>query len=313
MAAPLPVLSKHQQNQSIRANTEAKKKVKPQFKNVLRNPYTEAWPFVPEDIQTEVLNKLKECVPVKLQPVFHSNKERKIFLKQKKENQLSSEQSEEVDKRKQMRNELSIGINTVTKALEKDRLRLVIVSRETKIKILTQHLLPLVAVRNCPAICLPNLSENIAQFTGIQSISALGFKKMEETSLFDEFVEYVSKKAPPVKLSWLPEEQQNSDEVNVEIAESKTELHEMKPQKKEPSDSKKDYSYLYVYKKENELGDDFISLKDSGTMNEEDYFPTETKKLKLKGQTPLLSFKYRGVDVGAMKRNENRKRKKKGK
>ncbi|ESO86409.1 hypothetical protein LOTGIDRAFT_167223 [Lottia gigantea] len=268
---------------------------------------------------------LKESFPLRLVQKFCSNKERKMFTKQQKENKLSDEQNEELKTRKQIRSELALGINCVTKALEKDELRLVIITRESKVCVLVNHILPLVTVRQCPAIRLPNLSENMYNILGLQSLAALGFKKTKEKSMFEDFVHMVIETAPSIKSSWLQEPEIKS-EISTKDMEIETTPEEVNlsatiksviPEKSlNPETShkaapvfKKDYSYLYVYKKDQKLGDDFISLS-SNTKTDEDYFPTEPKKSKSE-QTGLVSMKYKGVNVQAMKKNEKRKKKKK--
>lgn len=71
---------------------------------------------------------------------------------------------------------LAIGVNEVTRLLEKDQLRLVIANRSVNPLLLVEHLIPLSVKQNCHAIALNNLSETIGPFVGVKVVSAVGFK-----------------------------------------------------------------------------------------------------------------------------------------
>ena len=71
---------------------------------------------------------------------------------------------------------MAIGINAVTRGLEKDDLDLVIACRSTEPQLITKHLIPLAACRQCPAMCIPQFSEAIAPQLGMKSLVGIGFK-----------------------------------------------------------------------------------------------------------------------------------------
>ncbi|XP_035693923.1 ribonuclease P protein subunit p38-like [Branchiostoma floridae] len=112
---------------------------------------------------------------------------------------------EEQELAKQLKSQLVLGINEVTKALEKDRLRLVLVCRSVKPALMTQHLVLLSAVRRVPALCLSGLSETVAPILNFRTVAAMGFKKTspKDDKTFDPLVEFVTSRTPPIKIPWL--------------------------------------------------------------------------------------------------------------
>nr|XP_022336303.1 ribonuclease P protein subunit p38-like [Crassostrea virginica] len=74
------------------------------------------------------------------------------------------------------RKKICFGINEVTKGLEKDQLRLVLVCQSCKPEMLTQHLIGLAASRNCTASVISNLSLTLCPLLKLSSLMALGVK-----------------------------------------------------------------------------------------------------------------------------------------
>lgn len=87
-----------------------------------------------------------------------------------------SNDNEPVPFNKEKRAQVVIGLNAVTRGLERDRLRAVVVCLSAKPAMMTQHLLMLVATRNCPAVALPDMSKTLSPLLGVTSALALGFK-----------------------------------------------------------------------------------------------------------------------------------------
>ncbi|CAI9539623.1 unnamed protein product [Staurois parvus] len=79
-----------------------------------------------------------------------------------------------------IRKHLAIGINEVTRALEKNEVHLVIVCKSAKPQMIIQHVPELSASRGVTACLLPRLSENVAPVLGLKSVLALGFKKTSD-------------------------------------------------------------------------------------------------------------------------------------
>ena len=78
------------------------------------------------------------------------------------------------------RSQLTIGLGSSTRCLEKDQLRLVIVDRSTP-TLLHRHLIQLAAVRQCPAVAANRLSQTLASLLGMRSLVAIGFKVLESS------------------------------------------------------------------------------------------------------------------------------------
>ena len=74
------------------------------------------------------------------------------------------------------RKDLYLGLNKVTKGLEKDELRLVLVCKSAEPKFITSHLIGLSAVRNCHSMQVKDLSKTMSQILNISSALAVGFK-----------------------------------------------------------------------------------------------------------------------------------------
>ncbi|XP_068790800.1 ribonuclease P protein subunit p38 isoform X2 [Struthio camelus] len=100
-----------------------------------------------------------------------------------------------------IRRQLAIGVNEVTKALEKNELILLLVCKSAKPDMITSHLIPLSASRATPAGQVPRLSETIAPLLGLTSVLALGFKRQSDK--FTEVVEAIIPKIPALEVPWI--------------------------------------------------------------------------------------------------------------
>ncbi len=74
------------------------------------------------------------------------------------------------------KNQFVVGINNVTRCLERDKLRAALVCLSARPPLVTQHLVMLSATRDCPVLALPNLSNTLSPLLGINSVLAIGFK-----------------------------------------------------------------------------------------------------------------------------------------
>ncbi|XP_065056084.1 uncharacterized protein LOC135684439 [Rhopilema esculentum] len=95
-----------------------------------------------------------------------------------------------------------LGINAVTRALEKGPLLLVLACRSANPSRMTHHLIPLCALRDTPACCVTGLNDALAPIFGIQSVLAVGFKVVGQNPLAD-LVEFICDKAPPLIVPWV--------------------------------------------------------------------------------------------------------------
>lgn len=136
-----------------------------------------------------------------------------------------------------IRRQLAIGVNEVTKALEKDELLLLLVCKSAKPAMITSHLIQLSASRATPAGQVPRLSETIAPLLGLTSVLALGFKKQSDK--FTEAIAAIIPKIPALEVPWF----QYKTEESVDFA------HEGSSENEEPEQLAE------------VLGDEFMSLK----------------------------------------------------
>ncbi|XP_027027068.2 ribonuclease P protein subunit p38 [Tachysurus fulvidraco] len=102
---------------------------------------------------------------------------------------------------KRLRNELAIGINEVTKCLEKNELGLVLVCDSVKPPHMTSHLIPLSQTRSVPACQVPSLSASLAGPLGLTSVLALGFKR--QSGAFADTIAALTPKVPLFDVSWV--------------------------------------------------------------------------------------------------------------
>ncbi|XP_054241068.1 ribonuclease P protein subunit p38 [Indicator indicator] len=99
-----------------------------------------------------------------------------------------------------IRRQLAIGVNEVTKALERNQLLLLLVCKSASPALLTTHLIQLSASRATPAGQVPRLSQTVAPLLGLASTLALGFKK--QANAFSEVVEAIIPKIPALEVPW---------------------------------------------------------------------------------------------------------------
>lgn len=76
----------------------------------------------------------------------------------------------------QKRQLLVVGVNAVTRQLERDNLRAGLVCLSAKPGLLTHHIMMLAATRGCPVLAVPDISSTMASLLGMKSALAIGFK-----------------------------------------------------------------------------------------------------------------------------------------
>lgn len=103
------------------------------------------------------------------------------------------------------RRQLAVGINEVTKALENNELRLVLVCKSAKPDHMTDHLVALSVSREVPACQLRRLSGVVSETLRLKSVLALGVRHSNPTEKdhFAELVRDVIPLIPPLGVSWL--------------------------------------------------------------------------------------------------------------
>ncbi|NXV83341.1 RPP38 protein, partial [Atlantisia rogersi] len=199
-----------------------RKAKKPPVKTCLDNPFVFQWKTIGGEDMRFILQTLEERIKhIGLKKIeTPRKKKRSLTKKQMERNRDTSttdlpKEKEREDHRQKLgwtdisiRRQLAVGINEVTKALERNELLLLLVCKSAKPAMITSHLIQLSASRATPAGQVPCLSETVAPLLGLTSILALGFKKQSDT--FTEAIEAIIPKIPPLEVPWF---QRRSEEL----------------------------------------------------------------------------------------------------
>ncbi|KAF1387908.1 hypothetical protein PFLUV_G00084800 [Perca fluviatilis] len=202
------------------AGKPGKKEIKKYIpvKTSFTSPFSPKWGQLPQEDMHFILKTLKD----KLCSTGLEKKEVKVFRPWRKKNdQKPSATSELVPQVSQdgqvqdspkngwtdvaTRRQLAIGINEVTKALERNELRLVLVCKSVKPKHMTDHLIALSATRGVPACQVPRLSPSVSEPLGLKSVLALGFRRCasKDDEVFTDTVDAITPRVPPLDVEWL--------------------------------------------------------------------------------------------------------------
>ncbi|XP_036137095.1 ribonuclease P protein subunit p38 [Molossus molossus] len=196
-------------------------------KTSLNNPYTICWSALEREDLNFILQTLEDRFKsIGLEKIEDKKRSKKQpFLKKHGRNKCSTDvdMSEDLKEKKtednqqvsgwtsvHVRKQLAIGVNEVTRALERNELLLVLVCKSAKPAIITSHLIQLSLSRMVPACQVPRLSERIAPVIGLKCILALGFKK--NTTDFVNEVEAIIPRVPNLNVPWLQDRLEDSRE-----------------------------------------------------------------------------------------------------
>ncbi|CDQ85058.1 unnamed protein product [Oncorhynchus mykiss] len=129
------------------------------------------------------------------------------------------------------RRQLAIGINEVTKALEKNQLRLVLVCKSVKPPHMTSHLIALCRTRGVAACQVPRLSESVAGLLGLKCVLALGFRQGDrnEDPTFSDTVEAIVPRVPALQVAWIPSPTSETGEGEGKAAGQKRKIEDISP------------------------------------------------------------------------------------
>ncbi|NXN40186.1 RPP38 protein, partial [Rhinoptilus africanus] len=183
-------------------------------KTSLDNPFVFQWKTIDGEDMHFILQTLEERIKnIGLKKIETPRKKKRSLTQKKKEgkcdastDELPKEEETEGHQQKpgwtdiSIRRQLAIGVNEVTKALEKNELLLLLVCKSAKPAMITSHLIQLSASRATPAGQVPRLSETVAPLLGLTSTLALGFKKQSDK--FTEAVEAIIPKIPALEVPW---------------------------------------------------------------------------------------------------------------
>ncbi|NXU58427.1 RPP38 protein, partial [Turnix velox] len=191
-----------------------RKAKKTTVKTSLDNPFVLEWKTIDGEDMHFILQTLEERIKnVGLKKIEAPRKKKRSPTKKQREIKCDASTSE-LPKEEQteghqqqtgwtdisIRRQLAVGVNEVTKALEKDELLLLLVCKSAKPTMITSHLIQLSASRATPAGQVPRLSQTIAPLLGLTSALALGFKKQSDK--FTEAVEAIIPKIPALQVPW---------------------------------------------------------------------------------------------------------------
>ncbi|XP_029306517.1 ribonuclease P protein subunit p38 [Cottoperca gobio] len=187
-------------------------------KTSFTSPFTPKWGPLPQEDMHFILKTLT----AKLVSMGLEKKEVKVFRPwRKKKDQKPAATSELVSQVSQefqvtdspkngwtdvaARRQLAIGVNEVTKALEKNELRLLLVCKSVKPKHMTDHLIALSATRGVPACQVPRLSQSLSEPLGLKSVLALGFRQCasKDDEVFTDTVDAITPRVPSLDVAWL--------------------------------------------------------------------------------------------------------------
>lgn len=195
-------------------------------KTALNNPYAICWSALEREDMHFILHTLEDRFKsLGLQKTEDKKKKKKQFLKKQSPDKCSTEVDTSEGHKEtppgdngqgsgwspvHIRKQLTIGVNEVTRALERNGLVLVLVCKSAKPALITSHLIQLSLSRSVPACQVPRLSETLAPVVGLKCVLALGFRK-DSTAFVDE-VKAIIPRVPRLHVPWLQGRPEDSRE-----------------------------------------------------------------------------------------------------
>lgn len=101
------------------------------------------------------------------------------------------------------RNQVTFGVRSVTRGLEKDAFSLVLVCRSAQPSHLTTHLISLISTRHASGGSVPDLSLTLSPLLGLTSCLAVGFLRTADSPDIREFVADTQSQLPRLTLPWI--------------------------------------------------------------------------------------------------------------
>ncbi|KAL6077222.1 hypothetical protein STEG23_037677 [Scotinomys teguina] len=201
-------------------------------KTSLNNPYVISWSTLEREDIHFILQTLEDKFKlIGLQKIEDKKKKKTSFV-EKQGCSPGVEISEDLKEKERdgdlpvsgwtpahVRKQLVIGVNEVTRALERNELLLVLVCKSVKPAVITAHMIQLSISRTVPACQVPQLSQRIAPVIGLKCVLALGFRK--NTTDFAEEVTAIIPRVPSLHVPWLQDRTQDpKDNLETESLES---------------------------------------------------------------------------------------------
>ncbi|XP_051006040.1 LOW QUALITY PROTEIN: ribonuclease P protein subunit p38-like [Acomys russatus] len=201
-------------------------------KTSLNNPYVISWSTLEREDICFILHTLEDKFKsIGLQKI--EDKKRKRTPLVKKQRCSSDVEISEAPKETEpegdlkvsgwtpahVRKQLAIGVNEVTRALERNELLLVLVCKSAKPAVITSHMIQLSLSRTVPVCQVPQLSQRLAPAIGLKCVLALGFRK-DTVDVADE-VKAIIPRVPGLNVPWLQRRTQDpKDGLETESLES---------------------------------------------------------------------------------------------
>ncbi|XP_022107045.1 uncharacterized protein LOC110988102 [Acanthaster planci] len=164
-------------------------------KNAITSPFSSEWPQLSQEETATILQKITSA--------FTPHAESLAKQPSKGKRKVVSEEAK--TKRAFLRSQLALGVNEVTRSLERGGLRLAVVCRSAQPALTTSHLMSLGATRDTPVLCLRGLSSTLAPILKLKVLLAVGFKKLtsDDPTAFDDLVNFIVAMTPPIDIPWL--------------------------------------------------------------------------------------------------------------
>ncbi|EGV95453.1 ribonuclease P protein subunit p38 [Cricetulus griseus] len=200
-------------------------------KTSLNNPYVISWSTLEREDIHFILQTLEDKFKSIGLKKIEDKKKKTPFVKKQRcspDVEISEGLKEEHDGNVQVsgwtpahvRKQLVIGVNEVTRALERNELLLVLVCKSVKPAVITSHMIQLSISRTVPACQVPQLSQRIAPVIGLKCMLALGFRK--NSMDFAEEVRAIIPRVPSLHVPWLQDRTQDpKDSLETESLESR--------------------------------------------------------------------------------------------
>ncbi|CAH1407933.1 unnamed protein product [Nezara viridula] len=178
------------------------KKSNKSSRNVLALPEDPFWPVLEESgIKTSLLEKVREALKVAktIHPQLKWSEFRKMNKEQKAKHveqffmNLPTEEQALHKKAKELKKYLAIGINEVSRGLEKKELACCLIHGQAKPKLLISYVIQLARGRGVPILIVNDLKQSLKESLGFSSL-AIGFLKdvtVNEEHEFHELCKHV--------------------------------------------------------------------------------------------------------------------------
>ncbi|XP_020297273.1 uncharacterized protein LOC109861843 [Pseudomyrmex gracilis] len=213
-----PILTKKQQRHSL----SAKKKSAKSLRNVLAQPRENYWPVVNVNQSPKLVTLMNKLFPKLKKPVVklsaseckHMSKEERAAARIAKKEALLKEGSSGED----FSDSVIVGINRLTRALEKNNICCVLLDANVDPPLLIKHIVDMALNKSVPVLLLPFLKTVTLQTIGFASAafalkrSVLHSQENVFCSLYELIVEVSSNFKPPIRSLRLFEPTETSEE-----------------------------------------------------------------------------------------------------